>query len=592
MGRIRRRPLRWLLGLAVSAAPLFGLAVSAAPPTSAHRRRPALVRGLQTALADASPALASSRKRSLVERESSVHPLLPAIRAAKFWRRVGPIVAHYKLTEAWFKVAHRGDAERRRVTWERLHKMHAPEGLDVILELRGLFVKIGQLMSSRADFIPRPYVDAFSSLQDTVPPNDQEIIDAILRESLDFDDVFDSFGEVLGSASIGQVHKAKLTPKFGGDTVAVKVMHPGAEIRFWNDFQIFRSLCRVALPGWDPILKELEQQMMTEFDYVIEARNLQAARANILKSPFANRVKIPEPKIELCSPSVLVMEYLDGKKLADDVEDKLASILDGDKAMARKVLMAKQRALFESKDVGREQKKSKTSFYKELSGLLGEGSDNLTLAGKTSKIFKLMAMTRDARGKLSLLLDATGHQIFVDGLYNGDVHPGNVLVLKCGRLGLIDYGQTRRLEKHDRLALARVVVELGKRNVDVGKVSAAMRNFGFQSRDSNDVNTAKFAALYFDSDAEGKKEGFPTPQRWLNHLNSVDPMIVVPDPAVFVARTSFFFRGLGALLQQQLHTSESWRSPAQRSLCAEGDYQGLYNLGLTPLPVDDADTSG
>ena len=169
-------------------------------------------------------------------------------------------------------------------------------------------------------------------------------------------------------------------------------------------------LCRVALPGWGPILKELEQQMMTEFDYANEAQNLQAARANILKSPFANRVKIPEPKIELCSSSVLVMEFLDGKKLAEDVEDKLASILDGDKEMARKVLMAKQRALFESKDVGR-QKKTKTSFYKELSGLLGEGSDNLTLVSKTSKIFQLMAMTRDARRKLSLLLDATGHQV-------------------------------------------------------------------------------------------------------------------------------------------------------------------------------------
>ena len=166
-----------------------------------------------------------------------------------------------------------------------------------------------------------------------------------------------------------------------------------------------------------------------------------------------------------------------------------------------------------------------------------------------------------------------------------------MLVLECGRLGLIDYGQTRQLEKHDRLALARVVVELGKHNVDVAKVSDAMRGFGFRSRDSNDVNTAKFAVLYFDSDAEGKKEGFPTPQRWLDHLNSVDPMIEVPDPAVFVARTSFLFRGLGALLQQQLHTSESWRIPALRSLYAEGDYRGLYNLGLTPLPVDDAVTS-
>lgn len=128
--------------------------------------------------------------------------------------------------------------------------------MKVILELRGLYVKIGQVISSRADFIPRQYVDVFSTLQDQVDPWDVErikdIIDASLQscQNVGMDDVFDSIGDVLGSASIGQVHKCQLSKQYGGDTVAVKVMHPNAETLFKNDFKVFRTLCKVALPGW------------------------------------------------------------------------------------------------------------------------------------------------------------------------------------------------------------------------------------------------------------------------------------------------------------------------------------------------------
>jgi len=110
--------------------------------------------------------------------------------------------------------------------------------------------------SSRADFIPRQYVDVFSTLQDQVDPWDVERIKSIIADSLqscqnvEMDDVFDSIGDVLGSASIGQVHKCKLSKQYGGDTVAVKVMHPNAETLFKNDFKVFRTLCKVALPGW------------------------------------------------------------------------------------------------------------------------------------------------------------------------------------------------------------------------------------------------------------------------------------------------------------------------------------------------------
>lgn len=159
----------------------------------------------------------------------------------------------------------------------------------------------------------------------------------------------------------------------------------------------------------------------------------------------------------------------------------------------------------------------------------------------------------------------------------------NILVLDCGRLGLIDYGQTRRLATNDRLALAKVVSELGKQHTHAHEIANAMRNFGFVSRDNNDDNMAHFAELYFDSDAVGKKLGYATPQKYLMHLNSIDPMVLVPDPAVFVARTSFLFRGLGALLQQQLHTSQHWRKHAMLALATDGKDITLYNLGLTPL---------
>ena len=114
-----------------------------------------------------------------------------------------------------------------------------------------------------------------------------------------------------------------------------------------------------------------------------------------------------------------------------------------------------------------------------------------------------------------------------------------------------------------------------------------MNELDFKTRDKNEENLANFAALYFDSDIAGKKLGYATPQKYLQHLNAIiDPMIDVPDPAVFVARTSFLFRGLGALLQQQLHTSQHWKHHAKMAIDRNGEGMELYNLGLTPISND------
>ena len=129
---------------------------------------------VRSTLIQANPSLHSLNKRTNIEREQTINPFEPPIRALKFWKRVAPIVIHYKFTEYWFKFAHVDNQKKRAEVWDKLHYKHAPTGLKCILELRGLFVKIGQVLSSRADFVPRQYVDVFSELQDSVPPWEKE----------------------------------------------------------------------------------------------------------------------------------------------------------------------------------------------------------------------------------------------------------------------------------------------------------------------------------------------------------------------------------------------------------------------------------
>jgi aarF domain-containing kinase len=214
--------------------------------------------------------------------------------------------------------------------------------------------KIAQIVSSRPDFVPPQYVDLFTSAQDSIPQWPIEEVVEIVEKTLDsefglkFDDVFETMDPVaLGSASIGQVHRAVLKPPFsqeysGGDVVAVKIMHPKNEERFHHDFQVFRWLCKVALKGWEPILDECYRQIMTEFDYRREAESLSTVRQHMTQSPYHGRIRIPEPLSTLSTKELLIMEMLNGKKLSDALEDELASALGGDRDHASALIKRKR----------------------------------------------------------------------------------------------------------------------------------------------------------------------------------------------------------------------------------------------------------
>lgn len=524
----------------------------------------------------------SCNNNSSQQQQHEHHPIR---RAVYFWRRAGPIIVHYRWTQ--WRLRHEPREERDRV-YQQLHNTYCYPTLQICLHLQGLFIKIGQVLSARPDFVPHAYVELLATVQDSVPqwPFEQvrELVCDSLRcnQGLEWDNVFSEMDEkALGSASIGQCHRAVLSWKPNNATndststttkdavqpvvVAVKIMHPRAQVRFHHDFQLFAWLCRLALPGWKPILEELRKQMMTEFDYRQEARNLQQVRENMMASPYWDQVTVPEPIHELCSTNMLVMELLEGKKFADAMEDRLADAI-GSKEAAKE-LLAKRRLALVLGDVpacggGGGDATDMIAFAKELLKQQGRTS----LWSQWTMNYRLLALNRHVQRCVHLLIDVHGYQIFLNRVFNGDCHPGNMLELSNGKIGLIDYGQTKRISLHESLAIAKVVAALGQDSVDTCQVAAAMRECGFITKWNKDDVLAQYAKLFFDSDDDAQAHGCATPQLYLMKLSTLDPLLRVPDAAIFTARASYLFRGMGSMAGDPIRTSKYWRKHAEEAL--------------------------
>lgn len=560
-------------------------------------------------------ALAAHRAHRVVQSDA-------VRRATHFWFQCGPMVAHYKLTK-WCLKASSAPLEQRDATYKRLHDKYARKAFATAVELKGLYVKLVQIASSRPDFVPQQYLSLFVQAQDSLPQwpieDVKQIIDQTLQQlggndtnkELSYESVFNDIDEIaLGSASIGQCHKARIKAKYArelleSDTetehdlvdVAVKVMHPGSEVRFKHDFQVFRWLCRVAIKGWEPILDECYRQIMSEFDYRREADSLACVRKNMIASPFSKTIRVPKPVMGLCGKELLVMELLNGDKLSDSLEDQLADILGNEKS--RQLLERKRLELvlgddkLKTLDANNDNDETKDGKVTE--------SSILKDCGWRTKL-QLFGLYKRAQSTIDLLVDVQGYQMLKNGIFNGDPHPGNILELGTKNritgsmtrlLGLIDYGQTKAITEKERLGIARVIAALGEGggtvnldfssssdvvNTRVEKIANAMRELGFVTKRDDPVVLAQYAGLFFDSDEVGKRlYDCATPQVYFKLLNSMDQLVHVPDVAVFVARCGFILRGMGTMLGKQIKTSERWSVYAKQALDENGTNDGLFN---------------
>jgi ubiquinone biosynthesis protein len=188
-------------------------------------------------------------------------------------------------------------------------------------DLGPTFVKFGQLLSTRSDILPESVLFELQKLQDTVAPMPFASARRIIERELGppADEVFDRLDPVvLGSASIGQVHRAVL---HGGEAVAVKVQRPEARGRVEADLELMREFAgfldkrfgRRIFIDVPELVAEFEVVIRRELDYAAEAENARRFAINFSGTP----VVIPRVHLEHTTPRVLTLEYIEGTRFHD-----------------------------------------------------------------------------------------------------------------------------------------------------------------------------------------------------------------------------------------------------------------------------------
>ncbi len=200
-----------------------------------------------------------------------------------------------------------------------VHKENAKRVYATILELQGLFIKVGQLLSIMANFLPEEFRQELEGLQDQVPPRAfSEIAPRIEGElGKKVDDLFDDFHrEPIASASLGQVHAAATKQ---GRRVAVKVQHQDIDEIVRLDLKTIRRIITVVqwfvpVQGLDAYYHQIKDLLQQELDFEGEADNIEKIAKNFEGDP---RVLFPVPVRELSTSRVLTTTFVEGKKLTD-----------------------------------------------------------------------------------------------------------------------------------------------------------------------------------------------------------------------------------------------------------------------------------
>ncbi|MGD9106824.1 MAG: AarF/ABC1/UbiB kinase family protein [Desulfobacterales bacterium] len=288
------------------------------------------------------------------------------------------------ISERLFKNAEKEPVDQKQEEWTVKNGFPSPQRIRRLLEELGpSFIKLGQLMSLRADIFPPKYIEEFTKLQDQVPPvpfsDIKRVIEQELRRPLE--EIFEEFTpKAMAAASVAQVHLAKL---FSGEAVAVKVIRPDIDKEIRKDIRLMYAMAKRAekiseiarVIGAVNLVKEFERVIFKELDMFIEAGNIDKF-ANNFKAD--DEIYIPEVYWDYTTKSVLTMEHIPGIKM-DQVDVIRAHDID-------------------PKDIA----------------MIG--------------------------------LRSFSRQLMEFGLFHADPHSGNTIVMFDGRVSLVDFGITGYLD--------------------------------------------------------------------------------------------------------------------------------------------------
>ena len=216
-----------------------------------------------------------------------------------------------------------------------------PERLRLALEELGpTFIKFGQILSTRPDFLPPAFIKELAKLQDQVPSfgavQARETVEQELNKSID--ELFKKFKrKPIAAASLSQVHKAVLP---NGEIVAVKIQRPNIREIIELDIEILENLAGILENrlhnGWfyrpKLIVEELKKAIRREIDFINEAHNFEKFRINFKEVEY-----IQSPKIywEMTTAKILTMEFIEGVKINEITQDKYKNVFDARKVAKR-----------------------------------------------------------------------------------------------------------------------------------------------------------------------------------------------------------------------------------------------------------------
>jgi aarF domain-containing kinase len=414
-------------------------------------------------------------------------------------------------------------------------------------------------------------------LQDRAPPQRSgDEVRALVSESLGrpLHEVFSRFDDrAIGAASVGQVHRAELAAT--GEDVAVKVMYPNVENLFRADINIIANFCWLAMPHHLPALREIEKQFLSEFDYVREAENMQRIARALNSHPyFRTRVLVPKPYPALCSREVLVMEYVPGQKLVDGIRAAMKPIAQRagttvEELEEREKLRIREHGLLSASAAS---SRNRLLQAWEVCMCLVYNTaavvHNLTLGLATGRVMDLrhVSVPPNLAVLLQLLLDVHGYEIFQVGCFNGDPHPGNVLLMPDGRLGLIDYGSCVSLALEHRQRLARLMISLLSPN-PLDAVRVYSQEMGVKTKNMRSDILYKMAAFWYDRDSDDITGGMNV-HSFTEWLHVQDPVTFLPDEYVMPGRVSVLLRGMGAAFGIKIQTAHAWAPHARACLAS------------------------
>ena len=508
-------------------------------------------------------------------------------RACTLYGRLGPVVVHYRAVEFKHSLLAPSQAAAT-AEWRELDRRYAAEAVRVLERLQGMYTKYGQIGAGMTNTFSPIWIEELRRLEDAVPPRSTEtVLQTIEQETgKPLSATFSAFDpNPLGSASIGQVHRATLASD--GSEVAVKVQYPDAAGFFRSDMATIKGFLALAAPEQLITLSELERQFELEFDYRQEAANLAEVGANMRRHGLSPReVVVPAPRLELCSERVLVMELLPGAKLLDGLR-KYAAKIAAKEGKSVEDFEAVMRAKIESEGVPPRYdgpSARQIAWYLALARL-GDALANVPVLAYNASLGWLLGkalyvettLPPNAPRIMDTLMRVHGKQLLVDGVFNADTHAGNFLLMPDDRIALIDYGATKRLTREERLSACCLYAALGRADHD--RIADLAIAGGYKSKHMDREVIVKL--LRFGNDTMGRDLlGDKNVAQFIDELKAADPYEEAADNLVMSAFMSFRLRIVGLALNHPVVCSHWWASIAEAELRREGLPYEMWDLAF------------